>query len=866
MDKNNENKGRSKLTLKLKLPTSSSDPKTLALKSAEKKRINNYSVQVEIKGRKSAANSTQNSESSLNGGLSKSEFETRRKALEKLSGSASQNDDSSESFKDKIKQEILKERELANKRKAEIEAKKAIENHEDPVTEETKETKLEEDHSEKYSVDDFNVLNKIKKSLGDDRQKMEERQKLLAEKERIAKEAAQKAEQERLEKERISKKAKSKKIYTKDGEDDFEDGSKKKPSFKERKANSRRLLKTFIVDNEDGDSGEYRYRKSKNKKPQIQSDHTKISKEITLPELITVSDLAERMSEKTSDVVKKLFTMGVVATSNQSVDADTAELIATEFGHSVRRVLDSDIENILDDQIDENVEQLERAPIVTIMGHVDHGKTSLLDAIRSTDIVAGESGGITQHIGASYIKTNSGKHITFLDTPGHEAFTEMRSRGANATDIVVLVVAADDGVKEQTVEAINHAKAAEVPIIVAVNKIDKPGADPSRVKNELLAHEIVSEDLGGDVMFVEVSAKQKLNLDKLEDAILLQAEVLELKAPYDCKAKGVVIEARVDAAKGVIASILVQSGTLNISDLMVVGTAYGKIKKMSDDHGKNVKKATPAVPVEILGLDSAPNAGDQFSIVTEEKQARNIISYRSKKEKDEKNLKNSVKSLSDIFKEAGANKIKHLPIILKGDVHGSVEAICSSLAKLNTDEVAIKVIHSATGGINESDVSLAAVSGAIIIGFNVRANAAAKELAKDKEIQIRYHSIIYNVVDEMKLLLGGMLEPIKSEEYLGQLEIRQVFKVSGAGKVAGCFVTDGVIKKGAKVRLLRDNVVIHDGTLKTLKRFKEDVKEVKNGFECGSAFENYDDIKEGDIVECYEIVEEKRSLDNGKKS
>ncbi|MFZ9470451.1 MAG: translation initiation factor IF-2, partial [Rickettsiales bacterium] len=480
--------------------------------------------------------------------------------------------------------------------------------------------------------------------------------------------------------------------------------------------------------------------------------------------------------------------------------------------------------------------------------------------LRETDVASGEHGGITQHIGASRIKTKDGKYITFLDTPGHEAFTEMRSRGANITDIVVLVVAADDGVKEQTIEAINHAKAANVPIIVAVNKIDKPQANPQIVKNELLSHNLVSEDLGGDVMFIPVSAKSKTNLDKLEEAILLQAEFLELKAPYQGKSSGVVLESRVDANKGVVATMLVQKGTLDVGDLVVVGTSFGKIRKMTDSNQKILKSATPSVPVEVLGLDYAPNAGDKFVEVDEERQAREIISYRVRKEKEEKALKNSAKSITDIFKESGKGKLKYLNIIIKADVHGSVEAISGSISKLNNEEVAVKIIHSATGGISESDISLANASGAMIIGFNVRANLSAKESAIQKGIDIRYYSIIYNLVDDLKLMLSGLLTPHKNEEYVGQAEIRQIFKISNFGKVAGSFVIDGMIKRNARARLLRDNIVIHDGTLKTLKRFKDDAKEVKSGFECGIAFENFEDLKEKDIVECYEIVEQKRSI------
>ena len=514
------------------------------------------------------------------------------------------------------------------------------------------------------------------------------------------------------------------------------------------------MLQTFIVDGDSDGSG-YGGRRKKQKVKIETKEYVKITKDVKIPELISVSDLSDRMSEKTGDVVKKLFTMGVVATSNQVIDTDTAELIVQEFGHNAIRVQDSDVENILESNNDnENIEKISRAPVVTIMGHVDHGKTSLLDAMKSTNIVDGEHGGITQHIGASRIETNSGKFITFLDTPGHEAFTQMRLRGANSTDIVILVVAADDGIKEQTIEAINHAKAANAPIIVAINKIDKPEADVNRVKNELLAHEIVAEDLGGDVMFVEVSAKAKTNLDLLEEAILLQAEILELTAPLDCKANGTTIEATIDNSKGVMATLLVQEGTLNIGDIIVAGTSYGKIKKMTNDKGKNLKTATPSMPIEVLGLDKSPNAGDGFSVVKEEKYARDIISYRSKKERDEKALKNAAKSIDDIFKQNSTNSIKYLPIIIKADVHGSVEAIETSLMKLNTDEVAIKIIHRATGGITESDVSLAEVTGAIIIGFNVRSNNATKEMAHEKNIDIRYHAIIYNVVDELKLLLG----------------------------------------------------------------------------------------------------------------
>lgn len=842
-----EGQERKKLTLKLKLPTAatSAEPKVVPAKNSENKRISNSLVQVTIKGRKKESAPAPETKSNTKT-LSKNEFEARKRALKNVENEQELEDEID--VLAKIKQsEIIQSEPAPNEEQVEekIEVKEVA-----PKKEEV------EKQDDLYQVDNFDVRSKIKQSIETQNQERAQREKMLEEKRKL--------EQEKLEQEKEKKKFKKHgKVGKSIDEEEAESKKVKSVDIKKEKFNSRRLLQTFIVDDEGNSADDGGYRKGRKKfRPQVQpqKDYKKIVNEVVLPELISVSDLAERMAEKTGDVVKKLFTMGMVATSNQVIDADTAELIIHEFGHTVKRVKASDVEDVIDVENDPNLESKERAPVVTIMGHVDHGKTSLLDAIRATDVVSGESGGITQHIGASRVKTSSGKYITFLDTPGHEAFTEMRSRGANATDIVVLVVAADDGVKEQTIEALNHAKAANVPIIVAVNKIDKPGADSSRVKYELLQHEIVAEDLGGTVIFVEVSAKEKINLDKLEEAILLQAEILELKAPYEGKSSGVVVETKIDSSKGVVATVLVQRGTLDIGDIIVVGTAFGKIRKMHDDHGKNLKQATPSMPVEILGLDSAPDAGDQFVEVAEEKQARDIIAYRERKKRDEKSLKNAAKSTDDIFKQAGKSGVRYLPIIIKGDVHGSVEAICGSLTKLNTEEVGIKIIHSATGGITEGDISLASVSGAIIIGFNVRPNASAKELARLKNVDIRYHSIIYNVVDELKLILGGMLQPIKNEEYQGQAQIRQVFKVSGTGKIAGCSVIDGMIKKGAKVRLLRSDVVIYDGTLKTLKRFKEDVKEVKNGFECGIALDNYDDIKEGDIIECYEIVEQKRSL------
>jgi translation initiation factor IF-2 len=851
----NKTTDKSRLKLTLKLPSSVSAQNIIAKNTVEKK-LGKSSVQVTIKGRKKEVKNEDTNKT----GLSKKEIADRLKIL----SSAKQEDESEIKASEillqanKSKEEGLKKEEiLVNEEKQDLEIieKNEVNEVQEIVKTEgdIKDSEVSKKEASDYNLDEFDVRSKIKQSVEIANRQKEEREKVASEKRK-------KDQQEKLEKERVEKeKQKNKKPQTR-REIEEEENLNKKKSYREEKSSARKL--TYIIggDEDDDSSGSFRKRKKHKIKQQDnqQKEYQKVSREVLLPDLITVAELAERMTEKTGDVVKKLFSMGMVVTSNQAVDAETAEIIIHEFGHSAKRVSHSDVENVFE-EINES-KKLPRAPVVTIMGHVDHGKTSLLDALRETNVVAGEHGGITQHIGASRVKVKDDKFITFLDTPGHEAFSEMRSRGANITDIVILVVAADDGVKAQTVEAINHAKAAGVPIIVAVNKIDKPDADASRVKNELLSHEIIAEEMGGDVMFIEVSAKTKKNLDKLEEAILLQAEVLDLKAPYEGKSAGVVVESRVDPSRGVVATLLVQEGSLDTGDLIVVGTSFGRVRKMTDDIGREVKIATPSIPVEILGLDYAPSAGDRFVEVSEERQAREIITYRERKEREDKALRNSAKSFEDILNKSGSGDLKFLNILLKGDVHGSVEAISGSVAKLNTQEVATKVIHSATGAISESDISLAAASNAIVIGFNVRASAQAKEMARLKNVEIRYYSIIYNLVDELKLLMSGMLAPSVNEQYLGQAEIRQVFKVSGAGKVAGSFVIDGVIKRSAKARLLRDNVVIHDGTLKTLKRFKEDVKEVKSGFECGIAFENYEDIKEKDVVECYEIVEQKREL------
>ncbi len=594
----------------------------------------------------------------------------------------------------------------------------------------------------------------------------------------------------------------------------------------------------------------------------------KIFHEVVVPEVITVQELANRMAERGADVIKALMKMGVMATINQSIDADTAEIIVGDFGHTVKRVTESDVETSLDG-IGDTAEQLvARPPVVTIMGHVDHGKTSLLDALRSTDVVAGEAGGITQHIGAYQVTMKSGQKITFLDTPGHAAFTEMRARGANVTDIVVLVVSANDSIMPQTIEAINHAKAAKVPLIVAINKIDLPDANPQKVKQDLLSHEVVVEDMGGDTMVVEISAKKRLNLEKLEEIILLQAEILELKVNPNRPAIGAVVESKMEIGRGSVATVLVQRGTLKTGDIFVVGAEWGRVRALYDDKGQQLTQAVPGQPVEVLGLTGTPDAGDILNVVENEAKAREVSEYRARKRREKVSASLSTnrqgKSFEDILAAAKvADNKKILPVLIKGDVHGSVEAIIGSLNKLTEEntEIGIQILHSGVGGITESDITLARASNAFVIGFNVRANAQARVQAERDGVQIRYYNIIYNVIDDAKAVLSGMLSPTRREDYLGQAEIRQVFNITKVGKIAGCMVTAGMVKRGAGVRLLRDDVVIHDnGTLKTLKRFKDEVKDVKEGMECGMAFENYEDIKEGDIIECYQVVEEARTL------
>lgn len=873
-----------KLTLKLK----STESKDSLLHKKSEKKSSSSKVEVTIKGRKRRSGGAGSKD-----GLTKREFARRRDILKNLERGekgtevASSTIDTSnilskinkvasaEASAEKAKRERIEERK--RQEQAELEESRRQRDERVARREAVKRKEYEETHSseKKSNVEEssksrqsgVNVHSLLSKNITK-KKKFEKPAKTEDKK----KEEVSSKPQARSDND--SKKFKKKGTFkdtkkTQDDKSSFDEKKKKpKTSSDDEFKGKKKTKKTFFTGSKESEENKryiparFRRVKRKDKNKQKNQSYEKIAQEITLPEFITVGELAERMNEQKGVVIKKLFTMGTMVTVNQTIDADTAELIAEEFGHKVTRVSESDVENILMDINDESLEQKGRMPVVTIMGHVDHGKTSLLDAIRSTNVTAGESGGITQHIGASRVYTDNKreKFITFIDTPGHEAFTEMRMRGADVTDIVILVVAADDGVKEQTIEAISHTKAAGVPMIVAINKIDKPGAEPSRVKNELLAHNVVSEDLGGDIMFVEVSAKQRLNLEGLMETIMLQAEILELKAAFEGDAKGAIIETRVDPKKGVITTLLVQKGTLHVGDLIIAGTTSGKVRKMTDDKGKNQNEAIPSMAAEVLGLDKAPQSGDTFAVLKDDKKVREIIAYRERKAKEEKAAKSTKGKLEDMFKNVGKGVKKILPVIIKADVHGSVEAIAASLVKINSEEVEVNIIHSATGGVTESDVKLASVSNALIVGFNVRASSATMESAKNQGVEIRYYSIIYNVIDEVKAILSGMLEPIKKEEKLGQAEIRQVFKITGAGTVAGSYVTDGMMLRNARARLLRDHVVIHDGKIKALKRQKDDVKEVKHNFECGILLENYNDIKVGDIVEAYKVTEEARTL------
>ena len=593
----------------------------------------------------------------------------------------------------------------------------------------------------------------------------------------------------------------------------------------------------------------------------VSAEREKVFREVALPPAITVSELANRMTERVADVVKALMTNGIMATQNQTIDADTAELIIEEFGHTVVRVSDADVEDVIQ-TVEDKAEDLKgRPPIITIMGHVDHGKTSLLDAIRNAKVVAGEAGGITQHIGAYQVTTDSGAVLSFLDTPGHAAFTSMRSRGAQVTDIVVLVVAADDAVMPQTIEAINHAKAAEVPMIVAINKIDKPAANADKVRTDLLQHEVIVEKMSGEVQDVEVSATTGQGLDELLEAIALQSEILELKANPNRAAEGAVIEAQLDVGRGPVATVLIQNGTLRQGDIFVVGEQYGKVRALINDKGERVQEAGPAVPVEVLGLNGTPEAGDVLNVVETDAQAREIAEYREKAAKEKRAAAGAATTLEQLMANAKENEnVSELPIVVKADVQGSAEAIVQAMEKIGNDEVRVRVLHSGVGAITESDIGLAEASGAPVFGFNVRANATARNTANQKGIEIRYYSVIYDLVDDVKAAASGLLSAEIRENFIGYASIKEVFKVSNVGKVAGCIVTEGVARRSAGVRLLRDNVVIHEGTLKTLKRFKDEVPEVQSGQECGMAFENYEDIRPDDVIEIFEREEVERNL------
>jgi len=584
----------------------------------------------------------------------------------------------------------------------------------------------------------------------------------------------------------------------------------------------------------------------------------KISREVSIPDVITVQELANRMAEKTADVVKALMKLGVMANATQSLEADTAQLVAEELGHKLTVVKDDDVLTEIEDFKDEDKFLKNRPPVVTIMGHVDHGKTSLLDAFRKTNVVSGEAGGITQHIGAYQIKNNN-KSITFIDTPGHAAFSNMRARGSQTTDIIILVVAADDGIKPQTIESIAHAKSANVPIIVAINKIDLQNSDPDKIRNELLNHEIIVEKMSGDVLDIEVSATKSLNLDKLEEAIHLQADLLDLKANPDRPARGVIIESKLEKGRGSVATVLVQKGTLKVSDIFVSGSEWGKVKALINDKGENINSAEPSFPVEVLGFDSNPLAGDDFIVVESESTARKIAEYRSSKIQIQKNTV-AKSNVEEMFAQINKGEATNLPVVIKTDVQGSAEAIENSITKLSTDEVKVNVIYKGVGAITESDVSLAGSSKGFIVGFNVRALPHARDIAKRDGVDIKYYSIIYELIDDVKNLLSGLLKPELSENITGNVEIREVFNISKIGNIAGCMVKDGFVSRKSKIRVLRDNIVIHKGQISSLKRFKEEVSEVKTGFECGVMLENYSDIKVGDIIETFEEISTNRKL------
>ena len=643
----------------------------------------------------------------------------------------------------------------------------------------------------------------------------------------------------------------------------------KKPSS-ERRGNERRRRAGKLTINDALNDEErvrslasMRRRREREKRQSDTFENTeKVSRTVQLPDTISIQELANRMAERAVDVIKILMQQGIMAKINDVIDADTAQIVAEDLGHSVRRVSESDIEDGLIGEADSDEDMSSRPPVVTVMGHVDHGKTSLLDALRKEKVAAGEAGGITQHIGAYQTTTQNGVVISFIDTPGHAAFTAMRARGAKVTDIVILVVAADDGVMPQTVEAINHAKAAEAPMIVAINKMDKAEADPTRVKNELLQHEIIAEDMGGDTQMIEVSAQTGAGLEDLLEAVALQAEVMELKANAERDGEGIVIEAKLDKGRGPVATVLIQRGTLRVGDVFVVGQVSGRVRALINDHGEQIDMAGPSAPVEVLGSGGVPGAGDVFSVVETEARAREVAEYRERKAREKSSASGPrAASLDQMMKQLKDSDVAEIALVVKGDVQGSVEAIAQAAEKLGTDEVAARAVLAGVGGITESDITLAAASNAIVLGFNVRANAQARTAAEAAGIEIRYYNVIYDLVDDLKAAMAGLLSPDLRETPLGTAEILEVFSVSKTGKVAGCQVREGLVRRGASVRLIRDDIVIHEGELSSLRRFKDEVKEVNAGQECGMAFENYSDLKQGDVIECYEVEEIARSLD-----
>jgi len=783
--------------------------------------------------------------------LTEAERERRAQAFARLEEEQKR----AEEERRRVEEEAKRRAEEERRRKAEEEAiRRAAEAEREAASPEEQPAEAEDEDQRKADEQARRLAEEAAKRAAEDkiRRKAEaEARKKAEEEERAREEARKKAEKD------------SKKPKRRSAADEEEE---KRGKAKPRDDGGRRSGKLTITRALEGEEEErrrseaaFRRAQAKRRGEKKAEESSRQSREVVIPEVITVQELANRMAEKAGNVMKALMQLGVMATINQNLDQDTAELVVTEMGHQARRVSESDVELGLVGADDRKEDLKPRPPVVTVMGHVDHGKTSLLDALRETDVVAGEAGGITQHIGAYQIQLGDGQRLTFLDTPGHEAFTQMRARGASVTDIVVLVVAADDGIKPQTVEAINHAKAAGVPMIVAINKIDLTGADPDRVRQELLQHDIQVEAMGGDVLDVEVSALKRQNLDKLAEAIALQSELLELNANPDRPAEGVVVEAKLEKGRGPVATVLVRRGTLRVGDIFVAGAEWGRVRAMMDERGQQIDEAAPARPVEVLGLNGTPSAGDEFAVVENEARAREVSEYRQKEHRKRRQHM-APTSLEGMFSKLKEEQAKEFPLVIKGDVQGSVEAIVQALEQIGNDEIKARILHAAVGGITETDVTLAGASEALIIGFNVRANKQAREAAERDGVPIKYYSVIYNLVDDVKTAMAGELGPAIEETSLGMAEVRDVFTAGKAGRAAGCRVTEGVIRRGAKARLLRDDVVVYTGSIATLRRFKDDVEEVKSGTECGLTLENFQDIKAGDQLEAFETREVERRL------